>query len=658
MTWRLRRHAILLLSTILVGMGLGWSATTRPGYLIETQALDRFFSWRYFVFGAQPIDPRILLVGVDSEALTLIGKPVILWQPDLSSMIKAIKGDHPAILGVDFLISPKTQGLSKNDPFKKRLEDEALQLALACLGTPPVVLVERFARDEFSLDSNGKPGYEDDQVFSPIEVVRDILLKPDGSLPGLGIANVATDPDGSVRRMKIFSWKTPDSPTRTPSNIFLRLLEQGTNLPVHYQTFNSTSGTSSQLEWNGRQAPLFFDETFLLNYPGPTEDSVAPGQPRPKNLTYPIIPASDVLRGTFPAGTFKDKFVILAPLADTLDDIKVVPGDPTYYGAAIHATALNMFLTNSFIYRPTWAWILVTAILAPLGLELGRRGRGVPLALLTVAVPIGYFLLFSLGRLWLPTLCALASLAVGAGTGYIERLLTVERDRARVRSTFARMVSPQVMKHVLSDMESLQRGVRKEVTVLFVDINNFTPTCEQFEPEQIIGMLSEYFSLMVDIILKHDGYLKQYVGDEIMVIYGAPDDRNDHATRAIETALEMRAVLAKAKQQAGDQPGFFDVKIGLNTGPVVVGKVGPDQRWEYAAVGDNVNLGARVMSTAKKLGLDIGVSAATHTRFLYEQATFTPPSDHATIIWTSLGLQTFKGKASQMEIFGISRNGV
>ena len=360
-----------------------------------------------------------------------------------------------------------------------------------------------------------------------------------------------------------------------------------------------------------------------------------------------------MLDGSYRAEDFKDRIVIIAPTADTLDDAKVVPGDPSYHGAAIHATVINMFLTSSFISRSPMVWIVMCGLAAVAGGAIGRKGKAVLLLIGLAVIPITSFLFFSLARIWLPTAFAMLAFASGALLGYVERLFTVERDRARVRATFARMVSPQVMVHVLRDMHNLQHGVRKDITVLFTDINNFTPMCEKHEPEEVIEMLSDYFSKMVDVIMKYDGYLKQYVGDEIMVIFGAPDDREDHAIRAVLTALEMRDVLARSKAEAGGKPGFYDIKAGINTGSVVLGKVGPESRWEYAAVGDNVNLGARVMAVAQRLGLDIGISAATKARYEEERTKFQQHEDP--VLWTSEGVQTFKGKVTQMEVFSVER---
>lgn len=642
-----RRIVLLFFLAVAVGLVLGKVALSRPGYRAESQALDRFFPWRYRLFGAQEIDPRLVLVGVDAATVDKFGKPMLLWQTDLAALVQKIKEGAPAAVGLDFLISPKTVGLPAEDPLKLRLEDEALQLGMAALDGPPVVLVERYAQDEFSTGESGQ-GYENDQILAPHEVVRDLLLQPDGTIPNFGIANIATDPDGAVRRMKLFHWKHPKTGELTPANFAFRLLEFATGKPLQY------SSDPERLSWNGVEVPFLFDESFLLNYPGPTEDNAAPGQPAPPRLTYPIVSAVGVLDGSVAPAEFKDKIVIIAPTADTLDDAKVVPGDPNYHGGALHATVLNMFLTDHFLTRPAAAWVAVCLAASLLGLALGRAGR-VGLVLLGMALlPLGIFLLFALAGAWLPTIFSLLAFAAGSLLGYVERLVTVERDRARVRSTFARMVSPQVMQHVLRDMQNLRQAVRKDITVLFTDINNFTPVCEKHEPEEVIQMLSEYFSLMVDVIMKYDGYLKQYVGDEIMVIFGAPDDRDDHATRAVMTVLEMRDVLERAKREANGRPGFYDIKAGLNTGSVVVGRVGPEARWEYAAVGDNVNLGARVMVAAQKLGLDIGVSDATRLRYLEELRRLDPDRPDP-VAWTSQGLQTFKGKISQMEVFSIER---
>ncbi len=658
MNSRGRAVFVIALAT-LSGLIIGALGVTRSGYQLETAALDRYFPLRYRLFGAQKLDPRLLIVGIDAATMDGWGKPQILWQSDLAILIEKIKAGQPAAIGLDILISPKTEGLSDTDPLKLRLQDEALQLGLQAMSSPPVILAEQMVVDERNRGPDGEQGFEDDQRLSPHEVIRDLLLQEDGSLPSFGVVNIATDVDGAVRRGKLFISHQGVREAPDLANFSFRLLEAATNTPLRYYVPSGytpgkpVTSEGSRLTWKDQTVPFLFGDSFLLNFPGPTEDNVAVDQPTPPTLTFPIISALDVTSGKIPANSFKDKIVIVAGTAGSLGDDHVVPGDSSYHGAAIHATVINMFLTNSFLTRSAFAWMLTCAVVALFGAVLGRKGKLASLLLIMALIPLGSFLAFSQALIWLPCITAWLACLLGSLMGYTERLFTVERDRARVRSTFARMVSPQVMRHVLNSPGELRHGVRKEITVLFTDINDFTPVCEKHEPEEVIEMLSDYFSKMVDVIMKYDGYLKQYVGDEIMVIFGAPDEGGDHATRAVLTALEMRDVLAKARAEAGGQPGFYEIKAGINTGSVVVGKVGPESRWEYAAVGDNVNLGARVMSAAQKLGMDIGVSEATRVRYQAEREAAGRSEDP--VEWVSQGEQTFKGKISRMEIFAVHR---
>lgn len=629
----------------MLGLLFGWGSTTaKLGYRLETLALDHAFEARYALFGPQPIDPRLVLVGVDAETIDELGKPMLFWQAELAGLIDLIKEGGPTVIGVDFIISPKTQKLDES--IMEQLQNEGLALGISASTPPPVVLAEMYEVSEFSTNESGEQGYENAQRMSPFETVRDVLLQPDGSTPNLGLVNIAIDQDGSVRRLPIIT-EEREGKSET-ANFAFRMLAAASGRPVEY-----SKSPTPRLQWGEVEVPLLYDHDFLINYPGPTEDAVRRGEQPLPTESFPILSAARVLDGTISPTLFQGKYVILGPIADSIGDHQVVPGDGDYRGPAIHLSILNSFLLNRFISRSPTMWILSCALLSLVGALIGRAGKAVLLPLGTAALLILAFLGFARYLTWWPAVFWTFSFGAGYGLGYLQRMLTIERDRAVVRSTFARMVSPQVMEHVLEDMSMLAKGRRKEVTVLFTDINGFTPICEKHEPEEIIEMLSEFFSLMVEVILKHDGYLKQYVGDEIMVIYGAPHDSDDHATRALRTALEIREVLAKAKERAGGKPGFYEVKVGLNSGSVVVGKVGPDQRWEYAAVGDSVNLGARVMSTAQKLGIDIGVSAATRRRYLEELQN--SPSEGDPIAWTSLGVQQFKGKVSEMEVFGIER---
>lgn len=635
---RLKTRIVLLV--LALGLLLGWLSLTKLGYRVESFALDHMFELRYRLFGPAQIDSRLMLVGVDEPTIDKFGKPRLLWQADLATLISKVKEGGPAVVGVDLVVSPTVHGLPPEDPLLERIQEEAFALGMVAMEDPPVVLAEVYSEGFVHRGQEDK-----NNVISPNEVILELLQDENGNIPRLAMANVPLDSDGVLRRAKLFH-RVDSEGNKTPSNFALRILEFASGEKVAY----SEEGGRQSLTWKDRKVPFLFQESYLINFPGPTENPGAEGE----SLTYPIVSGRKVLDGEIPAELFKDKIVIVAPTAAGLMDEKVVPGDPQYHGGAVHLSILNMYLTDTFISRSEAVWFLLCLFVAWAGWAMGRRGKPLQGSAGAAAVLLLPFLGFLYLGIWLPTIFTLIAYSAASFMGYLERLLTIERDRARVRSTFARMVSPQVMNHVLKNYRRLKSGERKEITVLFSDINDFTPVCENHSPEEVIRMLSEYFSLMVDVIMKYDGYLKQYVGDEIMVIYGAPDDSKDHATRAVLTALEMREVLARARETSQGKPGFYDVKIGINTGSVVVGKVGPESRWEYAAVGDDVNLGARVMSVAKKMGMDIGVSEATRQRYqkeLEESGKKTDP-----VKWDSQGVQSFKGKISQMEVYAIEKD--
>ena len=178
-----------------------------------------------------------------------------------------------------------------------------------------------------------------------------------------------------------------------------------------------------------------------------------------------------------------------------------------------------------------------------------------------------------------------------------------------LRSLFGRYASLSLLR----DTALLKLGYasRRRVTVLFADINDFSTICERHTPDEVIHMLNDYFGAMNEIIVASGGWIKQFVGDEIMVIYGAPDEHVRPEQAAVETAMKMVSTL-KARRAATSADGFYAIKVGIHSGEVIVGNVGNEDRTEYAAVGDHVNLGSRIMGLSKGLDAPILLSSVTH----------------------------------------------
>jgi adenylate cyclase len=142
-------------------------------------------------------------------------------------------------------------------------------------------------------------------------------------------------------------------------------------------------------------------------------------------------------------------------------------------------------------------------------------------------------------------------------------------------------------------------GQSREITILFSDIRGFTTLSERLPPERVVALLNRYFSRQVEVILRHGGCLDKFIGDAIMAFWGAPLDDPDHASHAVMAALEMSEQLEEFKREVGSEGTAFDVGIGLNSGPAVVGLMGSDNKREYTAIGDTVNLGSRIEGLTK-----------------------------------------------------------
>ena len=173
-------------------------------------------------------------------------------------------------------------------------------------------------------------------------------------------------------------------------------------------------------------------------------------------------------------------------------------------------------------------------------------------------------------------------------------------DVSKVKNTFKRYVSKQVVDELLDDDAKLNLGgEEREVTVLFTDIRGFTSMSEKMRPEKVVSTLNEYFSLMIDIVFKYNGTLDKIIGDELMVVYGAPTSSKDDTERALKTAIDMQEEIKtfnKNRLKKKENPIY--VGIGINRGLVVSGNIGSREMMDYTVIGDTVNLGARLCSAA------------------------------------------------------------
>jgi adenylate cyclase len=204
--------------------------------------------------------------------------------------------------------------------------------------------------------------------------------------------------------------------------------------------------------------------------------------------------------------------------------------------------------------------------------------------------------------------------AVAAQTAMVVETVKAHNRLAReevARANYGRFMPEYVVKQLLENPNSFKLGgVNQTVTILFADIRGFTAFSERENPEKVVGLLNRYFSAMSEIIFAHGGTLDKYIGDGLMAIFGAPTATSEDAKNALKTAVTMQRRLATLnKELEAENLSRVNIGIGLHTGVATIGYIGSEQRSEYTAIGDTVNLASRLESTA--LGGQILVSEAT-----------------------------------------------
>ena len=206
------------------------------------------------------------------------------------------------------------------------------------------------------------------------------------------------------------------------------------------------------------------------------------------------------------------------------------------------------------------------------------------------------------------------------------------QQREDLKSALARYVSEDILNEIIyAGRPSELYSQRKKVTALFADVRGFTHFSEQLSPEETVAMLNDYFEKMIDSVFKNFGHLNKFMGDGLMALFGALRDDEFQEEHAVQAALDMRTALkelqekwATSESRARDALASLRIGIGINTGLAIVGNIGSKQRMEFTAIGDSINLAARLEQATRDRGLDILVSeftyVATRSRFPFEPA--------------------------------------
>lgn len=344
----------------------------------------------------------------------------------------------------------------------------------------------------------------------------------------------------------------------------------------------------------------------------------------------------------------KGKACFVGLTATGAHDRRPIPIQPDYPMVGLHSNLLNTILTQRFIRLASplincSIFLLASLVIAIITPMLSpRKGMSTSFVLLGIFIVLGQYLFQKHGvAINMAAPMGLIISSYIAITSY--RYISEEKEKKWVRKAFSHYLSPKVMDEILADPSKLGLGgKRQELTVLFSDIRGFTTYCEKRAPEEVIHILNEYLDVMSNVILKYNGTLDKYVGDEIVAFFGAPAMKKpvNHAEMAVRTALEMFEELKKLQEKwkrEGKEP--LDFGVGINTGSMMVGNMGSTNRLDYTVIGDEVNLGARVEALTRDYNV----------RIVLTQSTYEKVKDLAEV--KKLGETTVKGKAQPVVIY-------
>ncbi len=467
-----------------------------------------------------------------------------------------------------------------------------------------------------------------------------IFYKADSSL---GLVQVSYDDDGIARRYYPYA-KSNVTKQRVPSFGFA-VLNKYYGFPPNYVARYK----GDNFIYGKKLIPKFDKYSFLINYYGTNQETYFKRISLIDVLNDKDFKTTDEIEfgvdvntwddpdfGLLKSGIFKNKIVIIGSTMPEDQDLIPVSvsrgktkGSNQIYGVYFHANAIQNIIGENYLFKISGFYSILSVIVLSLFFfffssflrQIKSKYNYVYEILGVLLVVFGIFAVYKVNiYLFIHSnlVAEIVNPSLAVILGYVGstayNFLNERKKNVVIKGMFSQYVSSTLVNQLIENPDRLKLGgEQKKLTILFSDIIGFTSFSEKKTPEELVKFMNEYLNAMTEIVLKNNGTLDKYIGDAIMAFWGAPISLEDHAAKACSTAIEMRERLNTLREKYSSNPeDQIDIRIGINSGDVVVGNMGSHKRFDYTVMGDNVNLASRLEGASKQYGTRVIISDKTY----------------------------------------------